>query len=213
MKYEEYRATCLPCRKCHAAGLCYPDSFPMFMKQAPIRTDILFVLEAPNKTDTVDSAKQHITIAPDTDKTGTSFWRLFVECLGLDPVEYLFVTNSVLCLPREQIRLNADGSISTTYPVMGRQRRSCAPLLHTLIDEFRPKIVCPVGGEALKAVALIESHPLARLSGNVGKGIRWYGRVLYPLYHTGGRARAARSFDLQKQDWRALKALYESLNQ
>jgi len=37
------------------------------MKSPPRKTDILFVLEAPNRDDTYNPDKKYLTIEPDTD--------------------------------------------------------------------------------------------------------------------------------------------------
>jgi uracil-DNA glycosylase family 4 len=172
------------------------------MKQAPVNTDILFVLEAPNWNDTFTPSKCYLTVDPYTDPSGAFFWDLFTNELGLDPDRHLFLTNSVLCLPRSK---------NGKFPVTSKQMAHCSRWLKQMIDNFQPKIVCTIGGTALLAATRIDQHRRRRLLDGVGEPIKWYGRVLYPLYHTARLARKppnGRSDDLQRADWRKLRQLY-----
>jgi uracil-DNA glycosylase len=207
-KYEEFKTACLQCRLCHDAGLLYSEAYPLFMKHAPVNTVILFVLEAPNWNDTFTPSKRYLTVDPHTDQSGISLWDLFTNEVNLDPEKYLFLTNSVLCLPKESL------SQDDVYPVTVRQRINCSRWLKMLIDDYQPKIVCAVGGIALDATARIYKHPYDRLMDCVGKQIPWYGRILYPLYHISRKTRnsyTGRSEHLQRADWRKLRQLYEAM--
>jgi len=199
IKYQDIKEACLKCRKCHDAGLCFTDSFPLFMKKAPVNTDLLFVFEAPNFNDTFDQKKGHLTFGPDTDDTGNFFWDLFSHELQMDPEQHLFVTNCVLCLPS----LSLDGK----HPVLKMQMRNCSMWLKALIDTFQPKVVCTIGVKALVATSIISNHPWRQMSEVYYSPQRWrswYGRILYPLYHTSRLARNGengRSEKQQRSDW------------
>ncbi len=168
--------------------------------------DILFVVEAPNLTDTVDGQKGYLTVDPNTDPSGKLFYDLFTNELQLS-IENLFVTNSVLCLPAEK----KEGE----YPVTAKLRSNCKNNLIRLIEEFDPIIVCPLGNIALAATKSIDNHTYSRMKDAVVKETIWFNRILFPLYHTGSKARNKRNGrpeELQREDWRKLKQLYNKLN-
>jgi uracil-DNA glycosylase family 4 len=204
-KWEEYKILCVRCRECHHLGLLDPNGFPLFMKHPPLNTDILFVFEAPNKDDTYNPSKQYLTVDPDTDPSGTFFYRLFTDQLGMEIEKDLFVTNSVLCLPC---------SNGGKHPVRSQQMARCVKWLRSLIDTFDPLIICPLGAKALRATALIDDHGYRRMRDAVARPISWYGRILFPLYHTSSQARNPRNGrvpGMQEQDWETLKAEYERI--
>ena len=122
-------------------------------------------------------------------------------------IEDLFVTNSVLCLP---------AAYNGKYPISSKLRLNCRKNLIKLIEEFSPIIVCPLGTVALAATKSIDNHKYNRLKDAVAREIQWFTRILFPLYHTSRLARNKRNGrpeELQRQDWRKLKDLYEYLKQ
>jgi uracil-DNA glycosylase family 4 len=172
------------------------------MKTPPRTTDILFVLEAPNRDDTYDPRKKYLTVEPNTDPSGRLFYDLFVNELKFD-IRDLFITNSVLCLP-----LNKNGK----YPVTSRQQANCSGILRRMIDLFNPIIVCPVGAKALVATNRLQEHGRTMMATAVAKPTHWYGRTLFPLYHTSGQARNPRNGrpeQKQRADWRSLRTTWE----
>jgi len=198
------------CRICHkeAPPFIDPKSFPLFMKNPPQSTDILFILEAPNRDDTYNSQKGYLTIGPDTDESGKFFFKLFTEELQFD-LSHLFVTNSVLCLPKHK---------GGKYPVSMHQKRNCIPHLKRQIEELDPMVVCTLGKEALLTISLIENHSLniRKLREVAGQERNWYGRILFPLYHTGKQVRhgpTGRDERLQRKDWQKLRELWRRLKE
>jgi hypothetical protein len=72
-----------------------------------------------------------------------------------------------------------------------------------------PAVVATLGGQALAAVGLIEPHGLKSVNAAVARPVPWFGRWLYPLFHTGLLARngpKGRSADQQRSDWHSLRA-------
>ena len=204
-KYVEFKSSCLQCKICHDAGLCEPGSRPLFMKKSPKNTDILLVLEAPNDGDTFTPSKGYLTVGPDTDDTGILLHDLFINELCLDVDQYLFITNSVLCLPR---------SNGKKYPVNDKLRNNCSVWFKMIIDEFQPKIVCTIGHKAFKSAMCIEQHVKNNYNMRdiVSDPINWYGRILFPVFHMSKLGRANRSVDLQREDWRKLRQIYNVVN-
>jgi len=190
------------CTLCKADGLLDPKAFPILMKQPPRSTDILFILEAPNRDDTYNPRKGYLTVEPNTDPSGRFFHDLFINELQFS-IEDLFVTNSVLCLPARK---------KDKYPVSSAQRSNCIVMLRRMIDELNPKIVCPMGTKALKATDKLENHGYSKMETSVANPTSWYGRILFPLFHTSGQARNPRNGrpeTMQRKDWRRLRSEWE----
>lgn len=118
------------CIECSSNWLLNEGAFAIFQKDSPRSFDILFILEAPNRDDTYNPKKGYLTVDPDTDPSGRFFYDLYTNELQF-PLNDLFVTNSVLCLPAEK---------AGAFPVSPLQRRNCLPILRQLIDTFNPKI-------------------------------------------------------------------------
>lgn len=186
------------CERCQA--LLEPGAFPLFQKSPTLPCRVLFVLEAPNRDDTYNPSKGYLTIEADTDPSGRFFLDLFRNDAGLD-IKELYVTNSVLCLPKRK---------HDRHPVSGKMMRLCTENISRMIDVFQPQIVCPVGTVALRATRLIDDHGRERLKDAVAREIPWNSRILFPLYHTGMLARngpSGRNETQQREDWRALARL------
>lgn len=189
------------CVQCSGDGVLNQGAFAIFQKDAPRTFDILFILEAPNYKDTYNSDKGYLSISPNTDPSGRFFCDLFRNELKF-PMEDLFISNSVLCLPAKK---------AGKYPVSTLQRRNCLPILRELIVTFNPIIVCPMGRMALIATDRIEAHGLKKMVKAVANPLDWYGRILFPLFHTSAQARSpkyGRPEHLQRSDWRKLRAIW-----
>lgn len=203
LKYKNELLRCSICRQ-YNPPLIHNKAFPLFMNQPSKNYDILFVVETPNLTDTVDEQKGYLTADPDTDPSGKLFYDLFTNELQFS-IENLFVTNSVLCLPAEK---------KGKYPVTAKLISNCKNNLVRLIEEFDSIIVCPLGNIALTATKSIDNHKYSRMKDAVAKETIWFNRILFPLYHTSALARNKRNGrpeDLQREDWRKLKQLYKKL--
>lgn len=174
------------------------------MKSSPGGTDILFIMEAPNRDDTYKPDKGYLTIGPNTDPSGKFFHDLFLKELQFSEKDR-FVTNSVLCLPALK---------NGKYPVTSLQQSNCINNLNELIAVFNPLLVCPMGAKALAATSRLEEHGYKTMAVSVAKPTPWYGRILFPLYHTSGQARNPRNGrpeDRQREDWRKLRAVWQNL--
>jgi uracil-DNA glycosylase family 4 len=200
--WKKFAEECRRCVRCKSDGLLDSKAFPVLMKETPRSTDILFILEAPNRDDTYNPRKRYLTVEPETDPSGRFFHDLFVNELRFS-MQNLFVTNSVRCLP---IRKNGK------FPVTSLQQLNCAGILRSMIDLFNPIIVCPVGTKALIATNRISKHGYRKMANAVAKSTQWYDRILFPLYHTSGQARNPRNGrpeEDQRADWRGLRAAWK----
>ena len=130
------------------------------------------------------------------DATGRAFETLLVST-GLTREE-VFITNAVLCNPHTATGANR--------PPTQREVRACGGFLRRTIDLLNPPVVVTLGGKALAAFNLIESHQIT-LSAGVARPVDWYGRILVPLYHPGPQVLISRrSLEQQKEDWQAIPA-------
>jgi len=155
---------------------------------------LMFVAEAPGR---LGADKSGVPLSG--DRTGRNFAALLAEA-AIDRSE-VFVTNAVLCNPR-------DGSGNNAPPSM-LEIHNCSRHLAGTIAIVSPQVVVALGVVALKALGLIEPHE-AVLARDVGKAIAWHDRLLVPLYHPGPRACISRPLEVQAEDYRRLGALLAS---
>ncbi len=159
-------------------------------ENGPVAARLMFVAEAPGRL-----GAERTGVPLSGDRTGQAFARLLAAA-GLRREE-VFVTNAVLCNPR-------DGAGRNATPTMG-EVRNCAPLLEATIEVVDPAVVVTLGAVALGAVGRIEPHGVV-LAGGVGLPVRWGGRWLVPLYHPGARAQIRRPMAAQAGDYERLGA-------
>ena len=181
----EFAALCKTvqaCRKC----IRMENSLRVLSRASGIvDADVMFIGEAPGRLGADDSG-----IPFHGDRSGHNFESL-IEHVGLDRYS-IFVTNSVLCNPK-------DAKGNNTTPNRD-EVTNCSGHLKQQIDLIDPKIIVTLGGTALQALSLIELHRLS-LSDHVRTAHRWYGRMLIPAYHPGQRAMIHRSFANQLADY------------
>ena len=92
------------------------------------------------------------------DRAGDRFDEL-LQLMDLSR-EALFVSNAVLCNPRDEVGRNATPTRSEV--------RNCTPLLERTIGQVQPRVVVAMGGVALDAISLI-GGPAMTLNKAVGK--------------------------------------------
>jgi uracil-DNA glycosylase len=154
--------------------------------QVPCR--VLFVAEAPGRLGADRTGRPLFG-----DRSGNDFERLLLAA-GLERNE-VFVTNAVLCNPRDENDRNA-------RPLQ-REVRNCSHFLQETIELVDPTYVVALGTVALRALRAVASHGIV-LSRDVGVPVRWHGRMLIPLYHPGARAQIRRPLTLQLDDYARL---------
>ena len=157
----------------------------------PLDARVLFVAEAPGRL-----GADRTGVPLSGDQTGRNFDALLAGA-GIER-SGVFITNAVLCNPRKP-----DGRNDRPHT---EELRSCSSHLRALIDLLDPPWVVSLGRAALDALSLIEPHDRV-LFRDVGTDIRWYGRLLMPLYHPGPRALIRRPFAQQAADYASLAAL------
>jgi uracil-DNA glycosylase family 4 len=162
------------------------ESSRVFGRSAgPISSDIMFIGEAPGRLGADE------TLIPfHGDRAGENFERLLSQ-VSLDRYS-VFVTNSVLCNPRDEKGNNA--------PPSRVEMSNCSRFLRRQIELVQPKIVVTLGATALEALKAIEAHSLS-INSHVRTSHIWFGRQLIPLYHPGQRALLHRSLANQLSDY------------
>lgn len=178
-------AACTRCaRMRHSARILGPASGRL---DAPV----IVIAEAPGR---LGADQTHIPLHGDA--SGANFERL-LDGAGIAR-EALFVTNAVLCNPR-----NDQGHNS---PPTRAEVASCAAFLRRQLELVSARIVVTLGVQSLKALKVVSEHDFV-LSRDVGKALPWYERHLIPLYHPGPRALIHRSFETQLRDYEAIASL------
>jgi len=157
---------------------------------------LMFVGEAPGRLGADDT---HVPFHG--DRAGENFERLLQQA-NLDRYG-VFVTNAVLCNPRDDKGNNA--------PPNRNEISNCSGYLRRQIELVNPDIVVTLGATALEAVRAIESHSLS-INSNVRSSHAWFGRQLIPLYHPGQRALLHRSFANQLADYQFVSEKLNRLN-
>jgi uracil-DNA glycosylase family 4 len=147
--------------------------------------EIMFVGEAPGRL-----GADRTSVPFHGDVAGDNFERL-LKLSGLSRRQ-IFVTNAVLCNPRDDKGNNAPPSKSVLI--------KCAANLQKQIQVVQPLIVVTLGSAALEATRVIENHGLT-LRHDVRTSHRWNNVDLIPLYHPGARAMIHRNFALQSADY------------
>jgi uracil-DNA glycosylase family 4 len=145
----------------------------------------MFIGEAPGRLGADSSS-----IPFHGDKAGHNFETL-LSTAGLDR-SMVFVTNAVLCNPKDEKGNNSPPSIA--------EIENCSAYLKQQVDIVSPRIVVTLGANALRAVALIDAHTWS-LRNSVRTAKNWYGRILIPIYHPGQRAMLHRSYANQQSDY------------
>ena len=151
---------------------------------------VLFVAEAPGRL-----GGDRTCVPLHGDRSGATFEYL-LEAVGLRRSE-IFVTNAVLCNPRDERGRNA--------PPRPGELRNCADHLAAQLALVDPPWVVALGHTALRALALVTPHGL-RLPADVGRPQAWHDRRLVALYHPGPRALIRRPLTAQLDDYRRLAA-------
>jgi len=149
---------------------------------------ILFVAEAPGRL-----GADRTGVPLHGDRTGDNFEALLGN-IGWRREE-AFITNAVLCNPRE-----VNGNNATPTP---EEIANCSAYLEMVITLIDPDAVVTLGATALNALDLLFPHGIELRSG-VAHLTPWRHTRLFPLYHPGPRALIHRSLAKQRSDFMRL---------
>lgn len=124
------------------------------------------------------------------DKSGHNFESL-LEQVGLSRYD-AFVTNAVLCNPKDE---NGNNATPTQSEVA-----NCAQFLKEQLELVDAPVVVTLGAVALRATSIVRTHALT-LKNSVRQAHQWGEHKLIPAYHPGQRAMVHRSFANQLADY------------
>lgn len=180
------------CRKCsRMSGCTRVISWANGNVQAPL----MFIGEAPGRL-----GADRTAIPFHGDKAGDNFEALLNNA-NISRSD-IFVTNAVLCNPRDEKGNNS--------PPNKSEIENCVENLKKQISLVQPAMVMTLGAVALSATNMIENHSLS-LRESVRTKKRWFGRWLLPLYHPGARAMIHRSFANQTSDYYHIAETFKRL--
>ncbi len=181
-EYSELVSRVHECRQCERMEC---SARVLGWANGDLNAKIMFIGEAPGRLG-ADLSE----IPFHGDKSGDNFERLLNQ-VGISRYE-IFVTNSVLCNPKDEKGNNAPPKIG--------EINNCSRHLIAQIDLIDPKLVVTLGSKPLQALSFIERHELS-LRQHVRTKHDWYDRILIPAYHPGQRAMIHRSFANQLSDY------------
>lgn len=158
-----------------------------------LNSRVLFIAEAPGR---LGADKTGIPLYG--DKTGDNF-EILLGNIGWKR-EDIFITNAILCNPREENGNNAT-------PNRG-EITNCLPYIEMTLELLQPEVVVTLGAIALRTLNGISPHGLT-LKNNVGQSTPWESKLLVPLYHPGPRAIVHRALSKQRSDFMQLAKLVD----
>ena len=184
-KYEIFEDMARRVSKCTRCPRMNDSARILSLASGSLSAPLMFVGEAPGRR----GADQ--TMVPfHGDVSGNNFEEL-LACADISRDD-IFVTNAVLCNPRDSKGNNSTPNRS--------EIGNCSTFLAEQIDLIDPQIVVTLGAVALGALESIEPHGL-QLKSAVRKSHSWFGRELIALYHPGQRAMIHRSKANQRSDY------------
>ena len=187
-KEARFRDLCEAVKHCSLCSRLFNRNKVLSEANGNLWSKILFVAEAPGR---LGADKTGIPLFG--DKTGDNFESLLGN-IGWRR-EDIFITNAVLCNPREEKGTNDTPTVE--------EIANCAPYLDMTIEVIQPEVIVSLGSIALKALANITPHNFS-LKKHVGHPLPWRNKVLVPLYHPGPRVQVHRSYPKQTSDFIAL---------
>jgi uracil-DNA glycosylase family 4 len=153
-----------------------------------LNSKVLFIAEAPGRL-----GADRTGIPLYGDRTGDNFERLLGNVSWKR--EQVFITNAVLCNPRENNGNNGTPSL--------KEISNCQVYLQMVINLIKPEVIVTLGATALKALNLIRPHGV-QLNKQVANPTLWNGYSIFPLYHPGPRALIHRPLAKQTSDFMIL---------
>src|SRR5581483_3617054 len=166
-RVEQFDTLCRTVGQCRTCPRMNDSARVLNRGAGPLDAGLMFIGEAPGRLG-ADASE----LPFHGDKAGHNFEEL-LSVAGLTRAS-VFVTNAVLCNPRDD---HGNNAMPTRAEV-----EACSAFMRAQIELLQPKIVVTLGATALNAGALIERHGLT-LRDSVRTAHRWYGRLLVPLYH------------------------------
>lgn len=196
-KLDRFEALCGTIQQCTCCVRMRDSKRVLNRSSGSLEAKVMFIGEAPGRLGADETG-----IPFHGDAAGHNFEEL-LAFVGLDRSQ-VFITNAVLCNPRDHKGNNA--------PPVRAEIENCVGHLMAQIRLVQPAIVATLGSVALEATRLINAHQLV-LREHVRTATKWYGRHLIPLYHPGQRAMLHRSLANQRSDYQFVAEVLKRLDQ
>jgi len=177
--------------RCNLCARMHGRTRVLSEKNGNIDSKVVFIGEAPGRL-----GADRTGVPFHGDQAGQNFERL-LQFAGLTR-EQVFITNAVLCNPRDKKGNNSAPS--------KEEVRNCSLHLSILIDIIEPEFIVPLGQCALRSLHIIEAHQF-KLGQHVGRPAKWGKYTVVPMYHPGPRAAIYRSIADQKEDFSFLSEI------
>src|SRR5438105_13334665 len=132
-------ANCLKCR-----GMCARAAV-LSSLNGSIDARVMFIGEAHGR-----KGADRTRIPFSGDQSGKNFDR-FLDAAGLTRSD-IFITSAALCNPR--------GASGANRQPRSKELRNCSDFLRRTIDLINPRVIVTLGGVALEALRLLQSHEL-----------------------------------------------------
>jgi len=162
-----------------------------------LNSKILFIAEAPGRL-----GADRFRIPLWGDQTGKNFQDL-LDCIGWSR-EQIFITNAVLCNPRDEFGNNATPK---TLEV-----KNCSVFVDSLLKVMQPELIVTLGNKALKSLNTIEHHSIM-LKEQVATPQKWKGYTVFPLYHPSPTSTNIwRSKEQQSSDFEQLALFVQNIS-
>ncbi len=184
-KLEDFSKLCGRVQSCVLCPRMTSSARILGLSSGSLDAKVMFIGEAPGRL-----GADATGIPFHGDKAGDNFEHL-LDFVGISR-EDIFVTNAVLCNPKDDSGNNSPPSLD--------EISNCSGFLKQQIDLINPAIVVTLGASALKATSMLDGHALT-LRGSVRTSNLWNMRHLIPLYHPGQRAMIHRSLANQRSDY------------
>ena len=185
---------CRMVQGCHACPAMEGRRRVLSARNGRAGVNIMFIAEAPGR-----NGADRTGVPLHGDPSGMFFEQLLLEA-GLARGE-VFVTNSVLCNPRDE-----NGNNRKPNPT---ETSNCSHHLAQQVEYVDPRVIVTLGAHPLEALNMIHPHQVSLR--NVGQTAMWMMRLLVPMYHPSPRATYHRSKEKMVEDFKRLKNLVQSL--
>lgn len=185
------------CRSAQICTLCErlcDRNKVLSLKNGDINSKVLFIAEAPGRL-----GADRTMIPLYGDRTGDNF-EILLGNIGWSR-QNIFITNSVLCNPREKKGNNAPPTVKEIF--------NCSPYLEMTIRIINPDVIVTLGQKALLALKYISNHNV-ELKSHVATEVMWDDFILFPMYHPGPRALIHRSLTKQRSDYIKLSKIVDA---
>lgn len=191
---DRYKSLCSMVQGCRACSTMEGRRRVLSEANGNPNSVVMFIAEAPGR-----NGADRTGIPMFGDPTGNAFGRL-LDSVGWTREE-VFVTNAVLCNPRDEVSGNNRAPAEI-------ELENCSHHLESQIRLINPMIIATFGERALDGLSRIHPHTLV-LRNSVGRAHKWMDRLVFPLYHPSPRSLIHRNFTKQLADFAELKKLVE----